>query len=182
MAVGAGWTKVSFHYRQLAPWRSLAAGPASADQSLLLDYVSPSSPTTLIRSVKSKHLDVSLVVTATLLLQLIVIFSTGLFALETRTIHRNDVPVTTHLQFANASTEVNGRSFLTAMALRQFDLKYPLGTTETFAYQTFDVSNADIRKCFPDLSKRIRLVGEYLTSVSFECNNKRNCRCFQYRP
>jgi hypothetical protein len=146
MFVAAFWTKVSFHYRQLAPWRSLAAGSASAEQSLLLDYVSLSDPGTLIRSMRSRHLDVSLAVSATLLLQLITIFSTGLFALEARTINRNDVPVTTQLQFANVSTGVNARTFLTALAMRQFDLKYPLGTTDNFAYQTFNISNADLRK------------------------------------
>jgi hypothetical protein len=32
------------------------------------------------------------------------------------------------------------------LAMRQFDLKYPLGSTETFAYQTFNVSSAGLRK------------------------------------
>jgi hypothetical protein len=100
----------------------------------------------LVRSMRSMHLDVSLAIAATLLLQLIVIFSTGLFALDTRTLYRSDVPLTTHVQFANTSTGVSARTFLTALAMRQFDLKYPLGSTETFAYQTFNVSSAGLRK------------------------------------
>jgi hypothetical protein len=146
MVVAAFWTKLSFRYKQLAPWRSLAAGPASANRSLLLDYVSPSNLVALVRSMRSMHLDVSLAIAATLLLQLIVIFSTGLFALDTRTLYRSDVPLTTHVQFANTSTGVSARTFLTALAMRQFDLKYPLGSTETFAYQTFNVSSAGLRK------------------------------------
>jgi hypothetical protein len=146
MVVAAFWTKVSFHYRQLAPWRSLAAGSASANRSLLLDYVSPSIPVTLARSMRSRHLDVSLAISATLLLQLIIIFSTGLFALDTRTIYRSDVPVTTQVRFANTSTGVSARTFLTALAMRQFDLEHPLGSTDTFAYQTFNVSSAGLRK------------------------------------
>ena len=146
MVVAAFWTKVSFRYRQLAPWRSLAAGPACADRSVLLDYVSPSNPVALVRSMRFGHLDVSLAISATLLLQLIVIFSTGLFALEARTIYRSDVPVTTLVQFANTSAGVSARTFLTALAMRQFDLEHPLGSTDTFAYQTFNVSSAGLRK------------------------------------
>jgi hypothetical protein len=34
-----------------------------------------------------------------------------------------------------------------SLAILDYDLDYPLGTTETFAYQTFNVSHASLRKC-----------------------------------
>jgi hypothetical protein len=34
-----------------------------------------------------------------------------------------------------------------SLAIRDYNLDYPLGTTETFAYQTFNASRADLRKC-----------------------------------
>jgi hypothetical protein len=75
------------------------------------------------------------------------VFSTGLFALEQRTVTSHDVPITTNFRFANASQYVDGRAFMKSLAIRDYNLDYPLGTTETFAYQTFNASRADLRKC-----------------------------------
>jgi hypothetical protein len=138
--------KVDYHTKQLAPWRRLAAGPASAERTVLLDYISNWNVKVLVFSIKAKHFDVFLVIAATLLLQLVIIFSTGLFALEARTMSLDHVPISTLFEFANPSANINSLPFMTALAIKQHNLDYPAGTTETFAYQTFNVSRLDLRK------------------------------------
>jgi hypothetical protein len=95
----------------------------------------------------AKHFNVVCAVSGTLLLQLAIVFSTGLFALEQRTVTRHDVPITTNSRFANVSHDVDGRAFMKSLAILDYDLDYPFGTAETFAYQTFSVSHAGLRKC-----------------------------------
>lgn len=116
---------------------------------MLLDYISCWNVKVLFASIKAKHFDVSLAIAATLLLQLLIIFSTGLFTLEGRTIYLEHVPITTHFKFASPSVNINSLPFMTALAIRQHNLDYPAGSTETFAYQTFNVSGLDLRKHFP---------------------------------
>lgn len=145
--VAAFWTKVDYHLKQLAPWRSLAAGQTSAEQSLLLDYISTWNVRVLFRAGKARQFDVSAGVAATLLLQLMIIFSTGLFALEPQIMQQPGVAVTTNFNFAyRPNVSVNSREFMTALAIQDYGLEYRHGTSEEFAYQTFNFSNSDIRK------------------------------------
>jgi hypothetical protein len=125
----------------------MASKPASAEHSLLLDYVSIWNVKALFTSITAHHFHVTLAIAGTLLLQLMIIFSTGLFALEQRNIVRYNIPITTDFKFANVSNEpVDSRSFMVAMAALQYDLPYAPGTNATFAYQTFNTSQEDFRK------------------------------------
>lgn len=145
--IAAFWTKVDYHLKQLAPWRSLAAGQASAENSLLLDYISTWNIRVMFRSGKARQFDVTIGVAATLILQLMIIFSTGLFALEPQIMHQSDIPVTTNFNFAyRPNVSADSRDFMTAVAIQDYNLEYRHGTSEEFAYQTFDHSNINMRK------------------------------------
>lgn len=145
--VAAFWTKVNYHLMQLAPWRSLAAGQTSAKQSLLLDYISAWNVGALFTSAKARHFDVTAGIAATLLMQLMIVFSTGLFALEPQTIQRSGVSVTPNFNFAyRPNVTIDSRDFMTALALQDYGLEYRHGTSEHFAYQTFNFSSTDLRK------------------------------------
>lgn len=52
----------------LMPWRELQKGPASAQKTLLLDYVSPIIPTALWDAFKNRHWAVVLSITGHLLI------------------------------------------------------------------------------------------------------------------
>jgi hypothetical protein len=121
----------------------------------------------LVSSTKSKHFDVSLAISATLLLQLVIIFSTGLFALEARTLSLDHVPISTQFKFASPSVNINSLPFMTALAIKQHNLDYPAGTTETFAYQTFNVSGLDLRKSCPILAMHTALYQGTRCSLMF---------------
>jgi hypothetical protein len=95
----------------------------------------------------AKHFNVVCAISGTLLLQLAIVLSTGLFALEQTTITHYDVPIITNFRFTNVSHDVDARALMKSLAILDYDLDYPLGTTETFAYQTFNVSHASLRKC-----------------------------------
>lgn len=157
------WTKVDYHTRQLAPWRTMASKSASAKDSLLLDYISTWNVKCLFTSARARNFHVTLAITGTLLLQLMIIFSTGLFALEQRDIARNNAPITTDFKFANMSNGlVDSRSFMAAMATRQYNLPYVQGTNASFTYQTFNASQESFRKFF--LSSTSLLMFEALST------------------
>lgn len=55
VVVGTLWKQVDHHSKMLMPWRELQQGPASAQKTMLLDYISPILPTALIAAIKNRH-------------------------------------------------------------------------------------------------------------------------------
>lgn len=49
------WRQVDYRCKALAPWQEMRRGPASAKNSLLLDYVSPMFPISLFASIRNGH-------------------------------------------------------------------------------------------------------------------------------
>ncbi|KAJ3523477.1 hypothetical protein NM208_g12436 [Fusarium decemcellulare] len=49
------WRRIDYYYKSTQPWRELHAGPAPADRSLLLDYISPFELTSMSKAFKAKH-------------------------------------------------------------------------------------------------------------------------------
>ena len=142
--VASLWTKVEYHTKQLAPWRALANGPSTAKQTLLRDYVSAWTARGLTSSVEAGDYDVTLSIAGALLLQLLVVFSTGLLALEQRNISEDNFALTTTTKFSNITREVTARPFSNALANQLYGLDQPYGATDTFAYQTLNTNS--IRK------------------------------------
>ncbi|KEF51769.1 uncharacterized protein A1O9_12106 [Exophiala aquamarina CBS 119918] len=77
--VTAYWRLVDYNCKALTPWAELAKGPANADRSLLLDYVSPFLGLTVVTSARRGHFSVSSTGLGFLLSKLVTIASTGLF-------------------------------------------------------------------------------------------------------
>ena len=177
--MAAFWTKVEYRSKQLAPWRSMTKGPTSAKQSLLLDYVSTWNIKALYLSAKYRHPEVALAITGGLLLQLIIVFSTGLFELDPRTIMRHNVPGATTVRFVktNLTDDFGGnkdpRAFLSAWSISQYGLAFPYGATADFTYQTFNMSRDGIRE-FSSLDPRSRCENLLLSRDSIECHRKCN--------
>lgn len=67
------------HCKQLAPWAALAAQEASADSTVLLDFISPVQPLGLFAAIRRRSSAVGLSSTAILLLKVLTVFSTALF-------------------------------------------------------------------------------------------------------
>jgi hypothetical protein len=76
--VATAWSRVDFQSKLAAPWERMARGPASADETLLLDYVSMCQPVSVVRAIRNGDLAVAAVSTISLVLKLSIILSTAL--------------------------------------------------------------------------------------------------------
>jgi len=144
IVIAAFWGQVEYRIKQLMPWQIMSRGPASAENSVLLDYVSPWNVLALFKSLKNRHLLVSLVITASLLLKVAIIASTGLFMLQEVRITHESMPlgITDRFDSKAFSTSLDdSRSALTLMGVKRLGLQMPLGTTETLAVQSFMTSD-----------------------------------------
>ncbi|CAG8899015.1 unnamed protein product [Penicillium egyptiacum] len=103
------WSRVEFQVKQRAPWKSMAEKPAEAGESILLDYVSGMQPASLAKAIKNKHFDVAAAVACSMLLRLSVIFSTGLFSLQTGHVRQKSVSITIVSENRIAITQVSLR-------------------------------------------------------------------------
>ncbi|KAJ6178856.1 hypothetical protein N7519_009317 [Penicillium mononematosum] len=83
------WSRVEFQVKQRAPWKSMAEKPGEARESMLLDYISEMQAASLAKAIHNKHFDVAAGIACSLLLRLLVIFSTALFSLKKAQIHQS---------------------------------------------------------------------------------------------
>lgn len=76
---------MEYRARQLTPWYLMSRG--EGENWLLLNYLTASTASSLFRSIKNRHFLVSMGICGSLLLRLLIIFSTGLLSLEYRAIN-----------------------------------------------------------------------------------------------
>ena len=81
------WNKLDYHTKALMPWKLMSEKPRSADQSLLLDYVSDNVLAVLSGAIWHRHLPVIASTIGSLTIILVTVFSTGLFVLQPTSIH-----------------------------------------------------------------------------------------------
>lgn len=131
------------------PWRAMAKSSTPADHSLFLDYISPWNLLSLFRSLRASHFIVALAIAGTLLIDLLIVFSTGLFMPQI-------THVTHHSRQLMASTKLDGSRFISdcvderaytiIFGVYRNNLSYPFSTTEKYAYQYFNTSDPSVRK------------------------------------
>lgn len=142
--VATFWSRVEFQSKYNAPWQSMLEGPQPAERSVLLDYVSEMQPVAMWRAFKNKQVIVFSSVSCTLLVQLVIIFSTGLFSLQEVPIHQNNVTIQLHNIFSaqNSTLEAVGSQPYDIINGIVFDnLTYPGGTNIDLAFQEFSALN-----------------------------------------
>lgn len=143
--VAAFWSRVEFQAKQIAPWQSMLKRPEKPQKSVLLDYISEMQPVSLFKAAKNKHFGVAAGVACSVLLRILIVFSTGLFSLQQVQILKRDFPI----QVQGSVNSLNP-SMLAAATTQPFDIingivfenvSYPVGTTANFTFPTFSVSN-----------------------------------------
>jgi hypothetical protein len=72
LIINALWRQLDYLSKILMPWKELQSGPASADKTLLLDYLSPIIPVSLWVALKNKHWAVVVLSSGQLLITLAV--------------------------------------------------------------------------------------------------------------
>ncbi|KAI1080438.1 hypothetical protein F5B20DRAFT_570288 [Whalleya microplaca] len=104
------WNQIDFATRTLAAWKELKAGPAGAEKTVLMDYVSPLVITVLWKSIKARHWAVMMSIFGTFFIQLATIFSAGLFTLEPTAMEQGGVPLTVIKAFDGTDFMLNRSS------------------------------------------------------------------------
>jgi hypothetical protein len=134
------WSRVEFQSKQNAPWQSMLEAPQPAEKSVLLDYVSDMQPVTMWKAFKNKHLLVFSGVSCTLLLQLMIVFSTGLFSLDEVQVHKQNVPIQLQNMFSTKDSTlstVGSQPYDIINGIAFDNLTYPLGTNADLTFQEF---------------------------------------------
>jgi hypothetical protein len=75
------WRQIDYQCKMMQPWQELRDGSASADRSLLLDYLSPLNITSFARAVRCRHVPVVASIAGFTIIKAVTIFSTGLLTL-----------------------------------------------------------------------------------------------------
>lgn len=134
------WGQLELRAKQIMPWCLMRRGATTTENGLMLNYITSSTVGSLVRSLKKKHFLVSIGIGGSLLLRLMIIFASGLFRLEYRSLavdrsisvvdifdlsrqyHQNGGPMTPIFKYWGAL---------------KYGLPLPHGTTSQFAFQTF---------------------------------------------
>jgi hypothetical protein len=122
------------------PWHELGNGPALAEKTILLEYMSRTIFGNVWRSIKNRHWAVFMTIIGHLILLLMVVFATGLFTLESTRVTEQGVRFT-YNRFDTIATNysnLNASPALLNFAIRTHNLSYPKGTTEDVLLPRFE--------------------------------------------
>lgn len=142
----AFWAHVEYSSKLVMPWMVLAKSGNGSSHGFTLNYMTTTIPEALFLSLKANHLPVFLGVMGTLLLRLLVIFSTGLLTAEDKLMtHNETVLVLDHFNFSKAyGSAIVDDELVTLWATSNVNLSYPSATTSDFATQSVFISNSSM--------------------------------------
>ncbi|QBZ65087.1 hypothetical protein PoMZ_06791 [Pyricularia oryzae] len=172
LIIAGFWQRFEYQARSTAPWLRMHKGPADAERTVLLDYVSMTRPAVVLRAIQNKDWIVAAAVVMSMLLWTAMIVSTGAITTVLATMTNSDVNVRLTRQFtADGGGLVRNNTLFTPASkatslieVAAFQLgeltTYPDGVTNWFAYETFSTSDlaqgaqltAPVRALFPNLT------------------------------
>jgi hypothetical protein len=138
------WSRVEYQAKQSAPWQSMVGKHEEADKTVLLDYVSIMQPIALYRALRNKHSVVAEAVTCSMILRLLIVFSTSLFSLQQAEVHLEKVDIQLLDSFSANTSKFDGigsQPFDIINGVLFEDVSYPRGTTENVTFQQFSAPN-----------------------------------------
>lgn len=142
------WGQVEHSAKQMMPWSLMSRGETVAKHGLLLNYLTSSMPGSLIRSLRRRHFAVSIGISGSLVLRLLIIFSTGLLSLEYRSVTSSrDFVFQDDFDLSKdyAALEDDGfrplSNTVNFWATLNYNLSYPHGATSQYALQSFAPSD-----------------------------------------
>ena len=141
--IAAFWARAEYQAKQVAPWARMATEGASASRTVLLDYVTPVAPMCIFRAIRNRDYLVGTSAFCSLLLKLMIVFSTGLLSLIPAEVRSTEVPLTLLNAFSDSNTSLlmgDTMPYFVTRGRIQNQLPYPEGTSPRFAFQTFDTS------------------------------------------
>lgn len=136
------WLQVDYRLKLQAPWARMQSTSCPVEDSVLLDYITPSWPSVLLSSARNRDWKVIASLTTHLLLRIVVLFSTGLFIASSTQITRTDVDITLDLGGKHTLPAVNSNQVvLSYYGMLEKGLDAPPRTTFSAAFQEFAASN-----------------------------------------
>ncbi|KAL8650436.1 MAG: hypothetical protein Q9226_005141 [Calogaya cf. arnoldii] len=132
------WARIEYCTKQVVPWQQMSKGFASPEQSVLLDYLSPWNVLALFKARRSKHYRVAMAIAGTLMTQLLILISTGLFVSQDEVYPRSSLSPTKVFglteDFDPSAVDIRAQFNLNGF---NGSHEYPVGSTEQFAFQPF---------------------------------------------
>jgi len=146
MILAIHWNKLDYHTRAFMPWKLMSEKPHSVDQSLLLDYVSGNLLSVLSGSIRRRHVPVIISTVGSLTILLVTVFSTGLFVLQSTTIHKR-TPVSVSSTFDGARFNTSVVDVFPVLATSStlsgnLSMQYPPNTNADYAVESFNLKTA----------------------------------------
>ncbi|KAI1609302.1 hypothetical protein EDD37DRAFT_653735 [Exophiala viscosa] len=142
------WRQVDYAAKSIQPWAEMAKGPQPVQDSLLLDYVTPLQLFSLWKSLRKGHVAVASSIAVFFLIKIITIVSTSTF--ELISIQRSGVATTMSFNTTfngssfNHAASVDARAVISVYGANQYNVSLPVGTSDTYAVQTFSPANGFI--------------------------------------
>ncbi|MBA7489607.1 hypothetical protein ES702_00141 [subsurface metagenome] len=138
------WRQVDYASKCIQPWAEMAKGPAPASRSLLLDYVTPLLVKSLWKAIWYRHFNVAATISVFVLIKLITILSTGLFALKYLPFTNLPQDVRVVTQFDDSlgleAAAIDDQPALAVYGANIFGLSLPNGTSSSYAFQQFELT------------------------------------------
>ncbi|KUJ07725.1 uncharacterized protein LY89DRAFT_789416 [Mollisia scopiformis] len=135
--IGALWARIEYQSKVTSPWYRMTKGPAKADQSLLLDYLSMMQPVSVVKAIRNGDYAVAAIISTSILIKIIIAFSTGLITLSVTDVSHSSVPVTKLDRFINSTENFHSAGDLPysmMYGLVELNFTLPDGITVPFAY------------------------------------------------
>ncbi|KIV94088.1 hypothetical protein PV10_05244 [Exophiala mesophila] len=139
------WRQVDYAAKSIQPWAELAKGPQPANNSLLLDYVTPLQIVAFWKSLRNRHFVVASTILVFVLVKVITVASTGIFSLQA--VPKNNIATVMALNntfdasdFQHAAA-VDTRPAYIVYGHREYNNTLPIGTTDSYAVQIFAPNN-----------------------------------------
>lgn len=140
------WNQTTYCCKLLEPWKELKGGPATADKTVLLDYVSPILPVNLWKAGELKHITVLVAICADIVLRIVTVASTGLISPVSMSMPFENVTLVSSTTFTAADYEPASQDFdalaesaiiYETYALIANNLPFPDGIQPDLAFQRF---------------------------------------------
>ncbi|KAI0149172.1 hypothetical protein BJ166DRAFT_58101 [Pestalotiopsis sp. NC0098] len=141
------WSRVDFTARLLQPWANMKNGPASAERSVFLDLITPILPAAFVRSFKTGSLVPILTILGAAILNVVVIFSTGLLQVERIIIVNDEFNLVKSAAIDATSWDPGGLDNTTAALYANIatgGLPWPDFATENAAFEHFTPQNGHL--------------------------------------
>lgn len=138
--IAALFNRVEYQAKAMAPWERLSKHPAPARKTLLLDYVSPLQPVAIYQSLRNKDFAVSATTTISVLIKLLIVWSSGLITLSRVGVHRDSMPMVVQDAFVDDDSLLqagagNSVPYFMLQGLTEGS-SYPPGISDRLAFQS----------------------------------------------